>query len=1139
MDDARWQEAKRLFARALEVAPERRAAWIGAECEDEALRLELLELLAAHEELEPSRGGAPRVPGAGDGPFDEAQGRGRVPADAPGTTIGRYKLLQAIGEGGFGVVYMAEQSEPVRRKVALKVLKLGMDTKQVVARFEAERQALALMDHPNIAKVLDGGETPAGRPYFVMELVRGVPITEYCDQAGLDTRARLDLFRQVCHAVQHAHQKGIVHRDLKPSNVLVTLHDGVPVPKVIDFGVAKAIERHLTEKTLFTEFRQMVGTPEYMAPEQAELSGLDVDTRADVYSLGVLLYELLTGTQPFDMKTLLEKGYAEVLRTIREVDPPKPSTRLSTMGAGAEDVARKRHTAPKLLGRLVRGDLDWIVMKALEKDRSRRYDSANAFALDVQRFLDDEAVLASPPGAAYRARKYLRRHRLGAIAAGVVFAAFLASGVVAWAGMHEAETQAREEEEAAADATAKAEAARTARTAEKEQAARADAGAAAAAKEKARADTVVDFIRRMLSSADPHETRGERYTLRMLLDDFDRDLGTRLEGQPDVEASVRTTIGAAYLGLALPDKAEPHVQRVLALRRAGAGERTADFAKTLALEALYLHDRGDFAGARRQAGKALEVFREQREDVRLETATVLLSLADYDRHLGRYEDEEREAREAVALRRQVLGRSAAVTLEAVATVAVALDVRGRLDEAEAVLREGMADVAKDPNEDRRGLESLAAGLARVLSAKGEYAEAERLAREGLALRTKAYGDTHPVVATALLDLAVVLWSLGRLEEAEAADRRALALMEAARGPEHPSVGTALANLSLVLLDEGRSEEAEAAIRRALEISRRALGKDHPDAAQNLSTLGTILAERERYEEAVPLLREALALQRTSPGPVHVSTLTTQARLAEALSQRREHAEAERLARDVVEGLRRATGPRSRRYGGALLNLAMILQAKGDLQEAEALAVQAVEVDRASLGSEHPVVAHALYQAAHVHRDAGHLDDAVRDLREALGVLRKAYPGGHPTEVPARLSLFELLTRQGDFAGAESVSREALARGRSHEWLARLGYALLRQGKAADAEGALRECLAIREKETPDDWLRWNAASLLGEALSAQGKHAEAEPLLVKAWEGMASPPARAENKREALERIVALYEAWGKPEKAAEWRAKR
>jgi tetratricopeptide (TPR) repeat protein len=354
-----------------------------------------------------------------------------TPSDeGAGTVIGRYRLVHEIGEGGFGVVYLAEQQEPVRRRVALKIIKLGMDTKQVIARFEAERQALAMMDHPHIAKVLDAGTTDRGRPFFVMELVKGLPVTDYCDRNKLSIRERLDLFVEICLAVQHAHQKGIIHRDLKPSNVLVTLqHTERPVPKVIDFGVAKATSARLTEKTVFTQLRQFIGTPEYMSPEQAEMSELDIDTRSDIYSLGVLLYELLTGVTPFDPETLRSAGYGEIQRIICEQDPPRPSTRLSTLGARATEVARHRRTsAPGHVARSLRGELDWIVMKALEKDRTRRYETANGLALDVRRFLDDEPVAAGPPGAGYRLRKLVRRHT-GAFAAAAVIALLLVAGV--------------------------------------------------------------------------------------------------------------------------------------------------------------------------------------------------------------------------------------------------------------------------------------------------------------------------------------------------------------------------------------------------------------------------------------------------------------------------------------------------------------------------------------------------------------------------------------------------------------------------------------------------------------------------------------------------------------------------------------
>jgi eukaryotic-like serine/threonine-protein kinase len=412
---------KEIFEQALEIESDaERLAFVRKACgEDAALCARVQVLLKSYETADDflpdnPAGGAPVAP----------------VIEKAGDRIGRYKLREKIGEGGCGLVYVAEQEEPVRRRVALKVIKLGMDTREVVARFEAERQALALMDHPNIAKVLDAGATETGRPYFVMELVRGIRITDYCDQNRLSTQDRLDLFIRVCHAIQHAHQKGIIHRDIKPSNVLVTLHDGVPVPKVIDFGIAKAIEQKLTEKTIYTAFEQFIGTPAYTSPEQAEMSGLDIDTRSDIYALGVLLYQLLTGKTPFDGKELVAAGLEEMRRTIREKEPVRPSTRLRTMLSGdLSTTAQCRRTeAPRLID-LLRGDLDWIVMKCLEKDRTRRYDTANGLAQDIEHHLDNEPVEARPPSTAYRVHKFVRRNK-GMVAAGSAVTLALLLGIV-------------------------------------------------------------------------------------------------------------------------------------------------------------------------------------------------------------------------------------------------------------------------------------------------------------------------------------------------------------------------------------------------------------------------------------------------------------------------------------------------------------------------------------------------------------------------------------------------------------------------------------------------------------------------------------------------------------------------------------
>ncbi|MHC4091768.1 MAG: serine/threonine protein kinase, partial [Planctomycetota bacterium] len=504
------------------------------------------------------------------GPTESASARGAAPASLPdvGRRIGPYKLLQRIGEGGMGVVFLAEQTEPVRRRVALKLVKLGMDSKAVVGRFESERQALALMNHPNVAAVYDAGVTDKGRPYFVMEYVPGVPITKFCDTHRLTMPERLELFMQACNAIQHAHQKGIIHRDIKPKNVLVMRQDGQPVPKVIDFGVAKATDHRLTEHTVYTEHGVMIGTPEYMSPEQAEMSPLAVDTRTDVYSLGVLLYELLVGALPFEPTELRQAGYAEIQRIIREVEPPKPSTRFSSLGDALHSISDQRRLDTKAMRRQLQGDLDWITLKAIDKDPARRYASASELAADIQRHLNLEPVAASPPGLGYRIGKLIRRRR-GSVAAAVAVVLSLAAGLIATSTLY---VQAEAERNRAVAAKQQETRERQRADGERQRAQKAETRALdeaeRATRQATRATKVLEFLQGLLALADPARGKGADFTVRQALEEAAARLDTKeLADEPEVRAAILETLGRTYSRLRDYDRAIELLQAAGDIRR--------------------------------------------------------------------------------------------------------------------------------------------------------------------------------------------------------------------------------------------------------------------------------------------------------------------------------------------------------------------------------------------------------------------------------------------------------------------------------------------------------------------------------------------------------------------------------------------
>jgi serine/threonine protein kinase/tetratricopeptide (TPR) repeat protein len=646
---------------------------------------------------------------------------------AAGERVGPYRLVRQIGEGGFGTVYLAEQRHPVRRAVAVKVIKPGMDTRRVIARFEAERQVLALMDHPHVARVLDAGSTEAGRPYFVMELVDGSPLTEYCDAARLDLRARLGLFERVCLAVHHAHQKGVIHRDLKPTNVLVTTVDDVPVPKVIDFGVARALHERPGGGTLFTEGQHVIGTPAYMSPEQAQGAGM-VDTRGDIYSLGAVLYELLTGVTPFDAAALRDKPHAEVQRTLAEVEPPRPSDRAAA-AAAAGDVAVRRRVEAGRLPKLLRGELDWIVMKCLEKDPARRYETAGDLAADVRRHLGGEPVSAGPPAARYRLRKYVARHKpLIATLTTVAATLLVGTGLATW-GMIRAERARRSE-----------------------------------ARERSTADAINLVLQDMLSSVDPDKGGGREVLVREVLDAAARKLDDgALRDQPEVEAAVRGTLGRSYVALGDVASAEPQLRSALELHRRVDGDVHADVAAAL-------YDLGTALQLKRDASSAAEVYRQSVAMFRGlssgDDPALLRCLTNYGIVLGMAEDftaAEAALHEALDMSRRL--RDDAAAAKCVHCLAGVNMRKGENAAAAAQLREALAGYRKTLGPHHRQTVLATGQLGVVLANLGELPEAERLMREHIAITTRLSGDTHPHVVETKRTLADVLGCMERGDEA--------------------------------------------------------------------------------------------------------------------------------------------------------------------------------------------------------------------------------------------------------------------------------------------------------------------------------------------------------------------------------------
>jgi tetratricopeptide (TPR) repeat protein len=868
--DEPYKPVGAIFDAAIELPPARRAAYLQEACAgNAALRQRVEALLRAHADAE-SFMEIPALEVRPETPILKL-------AEQPGDRIGRYKLLQQIGEGGCGVVYMAEQEEPVRRRVALKIIKLGLDVKSVIARFEAERQALALMDHPNIAKVLDAGATEAGRPYFVMELIKAIPITRYCDENHLSTAVRLGLFVQVCQALQHAHQKGIIHRDIKPSNILVGDHDGVPVPKVIDFGIAKATtDQRLTDKTVFTAFEQFIGTPAYMSPEQAKLSGLDIDTRSDIYSLGVLLYELLTGKTPFEAKRLREAGLDEIRRIIREEEPERPSTKLQTLGAAElTTVAKHRQSDPPKLVHLLCGDLDWIVMKALEKDRGRRYETANGLAMDIQRHLGNEPVLARPPSALYRMQKAWRRNRAAfAVAAVIAVVLLAATGISAWQAV-----RANREARRALHAESLAE------------------------QRLAESEAITKFLTEVFQSPDPARD-GRTITVAEILGAAAKKLETDLTDQGSRRAKLQATVAKTYHALGLYREAVPLQEKVRDYHLATSGPEHPDTLDAMESLADSYDEAGRLGEALKLRDQVLPLRRKVLGPEHPDTVMAMSWLANSFEAAGRWREALTLREEVLPLRRKVSGSEHPDTLWAMTWLAHSYDEAGRLTEALKLREEVLSLSHKVIGPKHPDTLMAMSWLAISYDKTGRRDEALKLREEVLTLRREVSGPENPDTLWAMNSLAESYDKANRRDQALKLREEALPLFRKVLGPEHPDTVWAMASLAISCDEAGRRDEALKLREEVLERRRKLLGSESPDTLWAMSGLAQSYDKTDHRDQAVKLREEALPLFRKMFGPAHPDTLGAMNELAWILATSpspniRNGTNAVRLAEELV------------------------------------------------------------------------------------------------------------------------------------------------------------------------------------------------------------------------------------------------